>query len=58
METVHHQTLLPTVRDKNRNNKEKSKRDKRKSEDKGNKTNLNKTCRLKFKLTWPKKVSN
>lgn len=58
METVHLLTLPLTVKDKNRNNKEKSKREKRKSEDKNNRINHNKICKLKYKRTWLKKVSN
>lgn len=58
MGKAHLQTLHLTVKKKRKNNKEKSNKDKRKSVEKESKTDHNKTCKLKFKLTWRKKASN
>ncbi len=55
---VHHQTLLLTVKNKKKSNKDKNNIVKKRKEDKDNKIDLNKICKPKFKLIWLKKESN
>lgn len=58
MDKVHHQILLLTVKNKKKSNKDKNNIVKKRKEDKDNKIDLNKICKLKFKLIWLKKESN